>query len=572
MTATPSPASLSAGAPDPAPLPSANLEQRRHQIYPVLCEVDLLHVRQFAETRRYRDGEAVFEAGQSAPAVLFILSGELLLRRHDGFGVNQPMALLGPGQFSGEEGQLAGRAAMEDAYAVGALEALALSSESLRMLLIAQAELGERIVRAMILRRVALMQNNSGGPVIIAPHGHPGIRDLERFLSSNGHPYSLHDPALDPAAAAMAERLDAGPDDWPLVICPSATPKRNPSLAELGACIGLLQQCVPGKVWDVAVVGGGPAGLATAVYAASEGLSVVVLETFSYGGQAAASARIENYLGFPTGISGGALTGRAYVQAEKFGVEVAIPASAAGLEAEGDRLRITLCEGLGEVQARSVVLACGARYRRPSLANLKRLEGRGVYYWASSLETRLCKGHEVILVGGGNSAGQAAVFLAGHAARVRMLVRRDGLAATMSSYLVERIAATPNIDLHTCAEIAGLVDTEQGLERVQVRDLRTGLETDFDIRHVFLFIGADPNTGWLHGSAVELDRNGFICSGSDVTARAGVRPRRMLETSMSGVFAIGDVRAGSTKRVAAAVGEGAAVVSQIHQHLAGVRV
>lgn len=269
---------------DLAPLPSKNLEQRRHQIYPVLCEDDLRHVRQYAEARRYSDGEAVFEAGQPSPAVLFILRGELLLLRHDGFGARQAMALLGRGQFSGEEGQLAGRPAMEDALAVGALEVLALSSDALRTLLVAQAELGERIVRAMILRRVALIQRNSGGPVIIAPHGHPGIRDLERFLSSNGHPYSLHDPALDAAAAAMAKRLRAGPEDWPLVICPRSTPKRNPSLAELGRCIGLLQDCVPGKLWDVAVVGGGPAGLATAVYAASEGLSVVVLETFSYGG------------------------------------------------------------------------------------------------------------------------------------------------------------------------------------------------------------------------------------------------------------------------------------------------
>jgi len=554
----------------PAPLPTPNLEKRRHQIYPVLDDDDLQHVRQFGAEQRYRDGQAVFEAGQPRPAILFVLRGELLLRRHDGFGVNEEMALLGRGQFSGEEGQLAGRPAMEDGFAVGELETLALSSESLRMLLVAQAELGERIVRSLILRRVILMQKNSGGPVIIAPHGHPGIRDLERFLASNAHPYSLHDPAHDPAAAALAEGLRPGPDDWPLVFCPGTEPKRNPSLAELGRCIGLLQECDPAKVWDVAVVGGGPAGLATAVYAASEGLSVVVLETFSYGGQAAASARIENYLGFPTGISGSALTGRAYVQAEKFGVEVAIPASATCLDRNVDRhsspLRMTLCDGLGTVHARSVVLACGARYRRPSLANLKRLEGRGVYYWASSLETRLCKGHEVILVGGGNSAGQAAVFLAGHAARVHVLVRRDGLAATMSNYLIERIAATPNISLHTCAEIAGLVDTDKGLERVQVRDLRTGLETDYDIRHVFLFIGADPNTGWLHGSDIEVDRNGFICTGGDVTV-ARDQPRKMLETSMPGVFAIGDVRAGSTKRVAAAVGEGAAVVAQIHQYL-----
>ena len=544
--------------PRPAPLPSANLEKRRHQIYPVLDEDDLRHVRQVGALRCYADGEAVFEAGQARPAILFILRGQLLLRRHDGLGLDEPLALLGPGQFSGEEGQLAGRPAMEDGWAVGELDALALSSEALR----------ERIVRALILRRMLLMHKNSGGPVIVAPHGHPGIRDLERFLSANAHPYSLHDPASDAAAAALAERLRPGPDDRPLVFCPGAEPKRSPSLAELGRCIGLLQECDPGKVWNVAVVGGGPAGLATAVYAASEGLSVVVLETFAYGGQAAASARIENYLGFPTGISGGALTGRAYVQAEKFGVEVAIPASGACLDRNAGCLRVILCDGLSAVHARGAVLACGARYRRPSLANLKRLEGRGVYYWASSLETRLCQGREVILVGGGNSAGQAAVFLAGHAARVHLLVRRDGLAATMSSYLIERIAATDNIVLHTASEIAGLVDAEHGLERVQVRDLRTGLEHEYDIRHVFLFIGADPNTGWLRDSEVELDRNGFICPGSDVTVGASASSRKMLETSMPGVFAIGDVRAGSTKRVAAAVGEGASVVAQVHQVLA----
>ena len=549
-------------------LPTPNLEKRRHQIYPVLGDEDIDCVRRFAQPRTYADGEQVFRAGQDAPGILLVLRGQLLLRRHDGLGGCEPMALLGPGQFSGEEGQLAGRQAMENSWAVGPLDTLAMSSESLRMLLVAQAELGERIVRALILRRIILMQKNSGGPVIIAPHGHPGIRDLERFLAGNAHPYTVADPAREPLAAALVEQLQPAPDDWPLVVCPGSPPKRNPSLAELGRCIGLLPDADPGKTLDVIVVGGGPAGLATAVYAASEGLSVLALETFSYGGQAAASSRIENYLGFPTGISGGALTGRAYVQAEKFGVEVAIPAAASCLDGAAGPLQLTLCEGARQLRARTVVLACGARYRRPSLANLKRLEGRGVYYWASALEARLCKGSEVVLVGGGNSAGQAAVFLAAHAARVHMLIRRDSLAATMSSYLVNRIGATPNIALHTRAEIVGLGEDERGLSRVQVLDLDTGLETEHDAGHVFLFIGADPNTDWLHGSGVELDRHGFICTGSDVQAGAAATGRKALETSVPGVFAIGDVRAGSTKRVAAAVGEGASVVAQIHQVLA----
>jgi len=574
MTLTTHPAHAERPAPpvpqadDIPPLPTANLEKRRHQIYPMLDDEDIDCVRRFAVPRRFADGEHVFRAGQPAPGILLVLRGQLLLRRHDGFGGCEPIAILGPGQFSGEEGQLAGRPAMEDGWAVGALETLAMSSESLRMLLIAQAELGERIVRALILRRIILMQKNSGGPVIIAPHGHPGIRDLERFLAGNAHPYTLVDPARDTLAAALVDQMRPEPDDWPLVVCPGSSPKRNPTLAELGRCIGLLPDADPDKTWDVVVVGAGPAGLATAVYAASEGLSVLALETFSYGGQAAASSRIENYLGFPTGISGGALTGRAYVQAEKFGVELAIPAAASCLDAGAGPLHLTLCQGERRLRARTVVLACGARYRRPSLANLKRLEGRGVYYWASSIEARLCKGSEVVLVGGGNSAGQAAVFLAAHAAKVHMLIRRDSLAATMSSYLINRIEAAPNIELYTRAEIVGLVEDEHGLSRVQVLDLNTGLEAEHDARHVFLFIGADPNTDWLAGSGVELDRHGFICTGADVRAGGAPLGRKALETSVPGVFAIGDVRAGSTKRVAAAVGEGASVVAQIHQVLA----
>ncbi|WP_026355036.1 FAD-dependent oxidoreductase [Massilia niastensis] len=549
-------------------LPTENLEKRREQIYPTLNDAELRQAGRFGEERHFRDGEQVFAAGQAKPDILFILRGRLALGRHDGFGSSDLIAILGPGQFSGEEGQLVGRPAMEDAWAVGTLDALALSPEALRMLLVAQADLGERIVRAMILRRIVLVRKNSGGPVIVAPHGHPRVRELERFLSANGHPYTVHDPAQDPAAAGLAALHGATAADWPLVLCPGAAPKRDPSLVELGRCIGLFQDTDPAKIWDVVVVGAGPAGLATAVYAASEGLSVLALETRAYGGQAAASARIENYFGFPTGITGGALTGRAYVQAEKFGVEVAIPAAAAGLNPASRPLEVVLCEGLGQVRARTVVLACGARYRRPALANLKRFEGRGVYYWASPIEARLCKGSEVILVGGGNSAGQGAVFLAGHASKVHMLVRRGGLAETMSSYLVSRIEATPNIELHAHADIAALVGEEGDLQTVRVRDIRSRQERDFAVRHVFLFIGADPNTGWLRDSGIEVDRNGFICTGRNVAAIGSAAVRKALETSVPGVFAIGDVRAESTKRVAAAVGEGAAVVAQIHEFLA----
>nr|WP_315251546.1 FAD-dependent oxidoreductase [uncultured Duganella sp.] len=428
-------------------LPTPSLEKRRHQIYPVLSDMELRQVCRFGDQRQFAAGQTIFGAGAADPGILFVLSGRLLLSRHDGFGGDEAIAVLEAGQFSGEEGQLSGRPAMEDGRALEALDAMLLSSEDLRALLIAHADLGERIVRALILRRVSLIERNSGGPVIIAPRGHGGTHALASFLSANGHPYTLHDPELDPQAAELVQRHQPGEDDWPLVICPGVDAKRNPSLVELGRCIGLLQEFSPDKLWDVIVVGAGPAGLATAVYAASEGLSVLALETRAYGGQAAASARIENYFGFPTGISGGALTGRAYVQAEKFGVEVAMPAPAGRLLCDSDPLQVELCGSLQRLKARSVVLACGARYRRPSLANLKRFEGRGIYYWASPLEAQLCRDDEIILVGGGNSAGQGAVFLSGYAAKVHMLIRRDSLAATMSSYLISRIQATPNIEL-----------------------------------------------------------------------------------------------------------------------------
>jgi len=540
-------------------LPTAELEIRRQQVYPTLSEAEMRYVSRFGEKVRYGDGEMVFQAGHPTGGVLFVLSGAIAAFRHDGFDNNVRIVTLRANQFSGEVGQLSARPAMVDARAVGDVEAYRLNAEQLRALIVAHADLGERIVRALIVRSVALYMKNSGGPVIIAPRGHGGVHALQSFLTSNSHPHAVLDPAEDERAAALVAQHQPAREEWPLVLCPGIGVKKNPSLAELGRCIGMLRP-PEDKVWDVIVVGAGPGGLAAAVYAGSEGLSVLMLETRAYGGQAGASSRIENYLGFPTGVTGGALTGRAYVQAEKFGVEIAIPAPAGRLHADRYPLEIEMCGTQERLRARSVVLSCGARYRRPVLPNLKEFEGRGVYFGASSVEAKLCKDEVVVLVGGGNSAGQAAVFLSGHAAKVHMLVRKDSLASTMSRYLIERIESIPNIELHTHTEIIALEGDEDGLQRIRVRKGRIEEECDYDVRRVFLFIGADPNTAWLDDTGIELDKHGFILT-------AVKQHRLTLQTSIPGVFAIGDVRAGSTKRVAAAVGEGAAVVAQIHRFL-----
>jgi thioredoxin reductase (NADPH) len=350
------------------------------------------------------------------------------------------------------------------------------------------------------------------------------------------------------------------------VALPDGFVLKNPTLAEVGRCLGTLPRIERDAVFDVLVVGAGPSGLATAVYAASEGLRVMVLDQRAYGGQAGASARIENFLGFPTGISGRALAGRSYVQALKFGAEIAIPARATRLLCHERPLKVELDDGTC-LQARSVVLAAGARYRKPDLPDIAEYEGRGVYYWASPVEARLCRNEPVVLVGGGNSAGQAAVFLAAHASEVHMLVRGPGLEATMSSYLIERIAATPNIHLHTRREIVGLDGDENGLTGVRCRSRDGGDEREFPVRRLFMFIGADPNSDWLHECGVELDDKGFVLTGAETRPEHGART---LETSVDGIFAVGDLRAGSTKRVAAAAGEGAAAVAQIHGYLASL--
>jgi thioredoxin reductase (NADPH) len=423
-------------------------------------------------------------------------------------------------------------------------------------------------MRALILRRVNLIQGGVGGPVLIGPSTSGGVVRLQSFLTRNGFPHHLLDPERDNDAAELIARYSPSPTDWPLAVIADGTVLRNPSETELARALGMIGGPAGNRIYDAAIVGCGPAGLATAVYAASEGLSVVVLDTRAYGGQAGASARIENYLGFPTGISGQALAGRAFSQAQKFGANIMIPITAKSLDcSRADGAFALALDGGDTVRARAIVVASGARYRRPEIEKLEKFEGRGVWYWASPIEARLCAEQEIVLVGGGNSAGQAAVFLSGHAKKVHMVIRGGGLGASMSRYLIERIEATPNIDLVFHTEVVGLEGREDAaLERVRLRSRLSGEESMLDIRNLFLFAGADPATGWLDGCGVTLDRGGFVVTGAQSEQNQG-RLVAPLETSVPGVFAVGDVRSGSVKRVGGAIGEGAQVVAALHGFL-----
>ena len=435
------------------------------------------------------------------------------------------------------------------------------------------AEIGEIMMRAFILRRVGLIEGGGVGSVLVGQPDSADLVRIEGFLGRNGYPYTMLDAATSDGKA-LVERYGVLADELPIMICPNGTLLKRPSDVEAAACLGITPELDPDTVYDVAIVGAGPAGLATAVYAGSEGLSVLVLDGRAFGGQAGASSRIENYLGFPTGISGMGLAGRAFNQALKFGVKIAIPLEVTRLDCGGNGkdgenlLRLELKNG-GAVRARTVVIATGVQYRRPAIPNLAEFEGAGVSYWATAVEAKLCEGEEIALVGGGNSAGQAVVFLAPKVKRLHLVVRSDGLETSMSRYLIERIGALPNVELHTRTEIVGLEgDKAHGLSAVIFTDRDSGATHRCPLRHLFLFIGADPNVGWLKG-CVATDKNGFVTTGAENGGMvAGVHAVLPLETSHPGVFAVGDIRAGSTKRVAAAVGEGAAVVAQIHRVLA----
>jgi thioredoxin reductase (NADPH) len=544
-----------------APSPSL-IDTRRAQMFPTLTTAELERLRRFGEPHRFAPGEAIAKVGQAGLGLTLVISGEVAVTRRDELGRGEAVVTHAAGSFMGELNQLTGRPSLVDAHAVGPVEAVVITPDRLRALLVAEAELGERIMRALILRRVGLLETPGTGPIIVGRPGQGDVLRLQNFLNRNGHPNQILDPETDPEARALVERFHIDPEALPIVLCPGGQLLRNPSENDLARCLGMVGPIDPDKLYDVGIVGAGPAGLAAAVYAASEGLSVLTLDCRAFGGQAGASSRIENYLGFPTGITGMALMARAYNQAQKFGAEMAIPDETTGLRAEADGFRLDLASG-ETVRTRAVIVASGARYRRPDIANLDAFEGSSVHYWASPLEGRLCANEEVVLVGGGNSAGQAVVFLAGQAKKVWLLVRGPGLEASMSRYLIERIKSLPNVELVAQSQVTALEGEGGALGAVVWKNVKTGEETRRPIGHMFLFIGADPNTDWLARSNVAVDAKGFLRTGTDVNAGG-----HLLETSLPGVFGIGDVRCGSVKRVAAAVGEGAQVVAAVHAYLA----
>ena len=502
----------------------------------------------------------LIRVGEEGHGLTILLSGRVEVLQHDQVGRRLPITIHEAGSFMGELAQLSGRPTLVNSQALTDGEAIAIPPDRLRAVLVAEAELGERIMRALILRRVGLIERGAG-PIVVGSEADGNVLRLVNFLRRNGHPYLRLDPETDSCGQALVDRFEVEAEALPIVLCPSGKLLRNPAEEQLARCLGLVGPIDPHKLFDVAIVGTGPAGLATAVYAASEGLSVLALDCRSFGGQAGASARIENYLGFPTGISGMALMGRAYSQAQKFGVEMAIPDEAVSLKCGNDPCWLMLANG-ERVQAKSVVIATGARYRRLEVERLHEFEGTSVHYWASPLEADLCASQAVALVGGGNSAGQAVVYLASRARKVTLVARRP-LSRTMSQYLVERIESLPNVEVVVGAEVAALEGSEGKLEAVIVRDRASKDETRHAVTHLFSFIGAEPNTDWLEGTGLNLDSRGFVLTG----AEAGDN-RYPLGTSRRGIFAVGDVRSGSVKRVAAAVGDGAQVVASIHLYLA----
>lgn len=544
--------------------------QSRHprydQMFPILEPHDIERLKRFGRSVTYLAGTRIVKSGSLSPGIVLFLSGKAEVSQETALGQREVIVMYGAGQFTGELAQLSDRPALVDVNVTENTEAFIIAPERLRDVLVQEAALGERIMRALILRRTNLLEISAGGPVILGRSDSADVVRLRGFLRRNVQPHRVLDPDRDPDAAALVERFNVDIHHLPIVLCTNGKILRNPGENELARCMGLVRRIDEARLFDVAIVGAGPAGLAAAVYAASEGLSTVVLDCRAFGGQAGASSRIENYLGFPTGISGLALMARAYNQAQKFGVEMVIPDEVhhLGVERNGNGSTYTLDVGDGEsVRARTVVIASGARYRRLNLANVTQFEGASVHYWASPIEARLCENQEIALVGAGNSAGQAAVYLAGQVEKVWMIVRGANLAASMSRYLIERIEAQPNIEVVLRTEVTGLHGGEN-LTDVSWRNADTGEETKRQIRHLFLLVGADPNTDWLAGCDVALDSKGFVKTGVGEN-------RHPLETSLPGTFAIGDVRAGSVKRVASAVGEGAQVVAAIHEFLAEAR-
>ena len=551
-------------------LPAPLITARADHMFPTLTPAQIARIAAHGRTRPTREGEVLVEQGDSTVPFFVVMAGELEVVRPT-VAKEAVVAVVGPGQFTGEVNLLSGRRALIRLRVRQSGEVIELDRERLLALVRTDAELSEILMRAFILRRVELIAQGLGDVVLLGSSHSSGTLRIREFLMRNGHPYSYIDLDRDTDVEGLLDRFHVAAADVPVLICRGQVVLRNPTNQQIADCLGFNEAIDQTHVRDLVIVGAGPSGLAAAVYGASEGLDVLVLETNAPGGQAGSSSKIENYLGFPAGISGPELAGRAYTQAQKFGAQVTIAKGAKRLKCHRKPYAIEVDDG-ASVPARAIILATGAEYRRLPLENLSRFEGSGVYYAATYVEAQLCGAQEVIVVGGGNSAGQAAVFLAQTAKRVHVLIRSGGLADSMSRYLIRRIEETPAIVPRPWTEIVALEGGDH-LERVRWRNNQTGQVEEHNIRHVFVMAGAVPNTAWLDG-CVALDDSGFIKTGPYlssedlITARWPLgRSPRLLETSLPGVFAVGDVRGGSIKRVASAVGEGSIAVSLVHQIL-----
>jgi thioredoxin reductase (NADPH) len=536
---------------------------RAEQTFPRLEGEIARRVAAYGAEESLADRALLFERGQRGVDFFLVTDGELEVFDTSACGRESVFAAHSRGSFTGELDQFNDRQILVSARAKGPTRVVRVKRADLARLMAAEPDIGEIITRAYILRRVALIRNQRGGVMIVGAAHHADTLRLQRFLIRNGYPHRLLDVESDPDADAHLAHFGLARADLPAVVTPGERVHSNPANAALAEALGLTQRVDPTHVHDVAVIGAGPAGLAAAVYAASEGLDTIVIEGLAPGGQAGTSSKIENYLGFPTGISGQALAGRAMVQAQKFGARLEIAREAVAIRCATTPYGVELSDGQ-TLLARSIVIATGARYRKLDVANYERFEGQGIHYAATAMEAQLCGGEPVVVVGGGNSAGQAAMFLARSVAHVHLLVRGAGLAATMSDYLVQRIASSPRISLHPACEICSL-EGDDALRRVAWRCISDGARTEIESGNVFVMIGAEPNTAWLDG-CVSLDASGFVVTGAAPDGRALGSP---FETTLPGVFAVGDVRAGSIKRVAASVGEGSVVVHAIHRHLNG---
>jgi thioredoxin reductase (NADPH) len=555
---------------EPVPHVSPTLESRTDQIFPTLTPAQVARIAAHGSVRPIQRGELLVEAGDQVVPFFVVRTGQVEIVQPSGTEETL-ITVHGPGQFTGEVNMLSGRRSLVRARVTEPGEVIELNREHMLSLVQTDSELGEILMRAFILRRVELIAHGIGDVVLVGSTHCAGTLRVREFLARNGHPYAYLDLDRDAGIQDLLDQFHVVAEDVPVLICRGEMVLRNPTNQQIAGCLGFNEAIDQSQIRDLVIIGAGPSGLAAAVYGASEGLDVLVLEASSPGGQAGSSSKIENYLGFPTGISGQELAARAYTQAQKFGAQLMIAKGARRLTCDRRPYTIEIDDG-PRVPARAVIIATGAEYRKLSLPNLPQFEGAGVYYGATFMEAQLCAGEEVVVVGGGNSAGQAAVFLAQTARRVHMLVRSGGLAETMSRYLIRRIEQNPSIVLRTHAELTALEGSDH-LERVRWRDKQAGNLETHAIRHVFVMTGAAPSTYWLDGCLV-LDANGFIKTGPDLSKEELAaaewplaRAPYLLETSLPGVFAVGDVRGGNIKRVASAVGEGSIAVAFVHQVL-----